>query len=86
MKNGCRNLVTSTSQKHFHHIYIMQHYNTKLAALLTKQVLLASNKNNLGTFLSLHGIVIYVCIFWYKTYKKALAHFVVIKSFFPPTF
>ena len=45
----------------------MQHYNTKLAALLTKQVLLASNKNNLGTFLSLHVIVIYVCIFWYKT-------------------
>lgn len=67
MKNGCRNLVTSTSQKHFHHIYITQHYNTKLAALLTKQVLLASNKNNLGTFLSWHGIVIYVCIFWYKT-------------------
>lgn len=51
MKNGCRNLVTSTSQKHFHHIYLVQHYNTKLAAVLTKQVLLPSNKNNLGTFL-----------------------------------
>lgn len=51
MKNGCRNLVTSTSQKHFHHIYIMQHHSTKLAAVLTKLVLLSSNKNNLDTFL-----------------------------------
>lgn len=63
MKNGCRNLVTGTSQKHFHHIYIMQHYNTKQAAVLTKHICLSSNKNNLDTFLCV-GLSF---IFWYKT-------------------
>lgn len=29
----------------------MQHYNTKLAVVLTKQILLSANKNDLGTFL-----------------------------------
>lgn len=29
----------------------MQHYNTKLAVVLTKQILLSANKNGLGTFL-----------------------------------
>lgn len=61
MKNGCRNLVTSTSQKHFHHIYIMQHHNTKLAAVLTKLVLL-SNKNNLDTFLCMELLLLFFLV------------------------
>lgn len=62
MKNGCRNLVTSTSQKHFHHIYIMQHHNTKLAAVLTKLVLLSSNKNNLDTFLCMELLLLFFLV------------------------
>lgn len=66
MKNGCRNLVTSTSQKHFHHIYIMQHHNTKQAAVLTKHIRLSSNKNNLDTFLCME-LSYRFSFFWYKT-------------------
>lgn len=84
MKNGCRNLVTSTSQKHFHHIYIMQHYNTKLAALLTKHIRFSNKKN--FRYVSLRGIVIQDFIFWYKTQKKTLAHYVVISHFFLPVY
>lgn len=46
-------------------MYIMQHYNTKLAAVLTKHVALSSNKNNLDTFLCME--LSYVSIFGYKT-------------------
>lgn len=71
MKNGCRNLVTSTSQKHFRHIYIMQHYNTKLAAVLTKHIRLSS-KNNLDTFLCME--LSYMISFFGTKHRKKHWH------------
>lgn len=77
MKNGCRSLVISTSQKHFHHIYIVQHHNTKLAAVLTKLVLL-SNKNNLDAFLCMEFFFFF---FGTKHRKRTLARYVVLYIF-----
>lgn len=62
----------------------MQHYNTKLAAVPTKQVLLPSDKNNLDTLLCMELPCMFPFFFLVQNIEKTLAHCVVMSFFFFP--